>query len=92
MNRGGDSTYENERKDLDPAGVRPFVPDEIAELADGKRLRHRARRWEYIWQIVETVGDRRVLQDVAFVQDVRPRRGDGHVERVGVPRCELRVQ
>jgi hypothetical protein len=83
------TTYEDERENFDPAGVRPFVPEDIAELADGKRLRNCARRWEYIWQIVETVGDRRVLHDVAFVQNVGPRRGDRHVERIGVPRREL---
>lgn len=79
-------TYENEWQNLDPASERPFVPDDVAELANSKRLRHRARRREYIWQIVESVGDRRVLHDVAFVQNVGPRWGDSHVERIGVPR------
>ena len=43
------STHEDEGQDFDPAGVGPFVPDDIAELADGERLCHRARRWEHIW-------------------------------------------
>jgi hypothetical protein len=82
-------TYENEWKNLDPAGVCPFVPDDVAELANSKRLRYCARRREYIWQVIVPVGDRRVLHDVAFMQDVGPRWGDTDVERIGVPRREL---
>lgn len=79
-----DTTYENEWQNFDPAGVRPFVPDDIAELANGKRLGHRARRWERVWQVVEPVGDRCVLHDVALVQNVGPCRGNSNVERIGV--------
>ncbi len=84
--REGGITYENEWQNLDPAGVRPFVPDDVAELANSQRLRYCARRWEYIWQIVEPVGDRRVFHDVAFMQNVRPRWRDRHDERICVPR------
>ena len=86
------STHEDEGQDFDPAGVGPFVPDDIAELADGERLCHRARRWEHIWQVVEPVGDRCVLHDVALVQNVGPRRGNCDVERIGVFRRELSPQ
>ena len=68
------------------------MPDDVAELADGKRLRYRARRWERIWQVVEPVRDRRILHNVALVQNVRPRWGNSHVERINVPRRELDSQ
>jgi hypothetical protein len=60
-------TYENEWQNFNPAGVRPFVPDDITELANSKRLCHRARRWERVWQVVEPIGNRCVLHDVALV-------------------------
>jgi hypothetical protein len=65
------------------------VPDDVAELVNSERLRYCARRWEYIWQFVVPVGDRRILHDVAFMQDVGPRWGDTDVERIGVPGREL---
>jgi hypothetical protein len=61
------NTYENEWQNFDPTGVRPFVPDDIAELTDGKRLCHRARSRERIWQVIEPVGNRCILHDVALV-------------------------
>jgi hypothetical protein len=85
-------TYEDEWKNFDPAGVRPFVSDGVTELANGKRLCYRARRWEHIWQFVVPVGDRRIFHDVAFMQNVGPRWGDTDVERIGVPRRELYSQ
>ena len=90
--RSADCTYENEGQNFDPAGVRPFVPDDITELADGKRLCHRARRWERIWQVVEPVGDCCILHDVALVQNVGPRWGNNDVERIGVSGQELGPQ
>lgn len=88
--RGGcGHTYENEWQDFYPAGVRPFVPDDITELANGKRLCHRARRGERVWQVVEPVGNRCVLHDITLVQNVGPCRGNSHVERIGASRRDL---
>jgi hypothetical protein len=60
-------TYENEWQNFNPASVCPFVPDDVTELANSKRLCHRARRWERVWQVVEPVGNRCVLHDITLV-------------------------
>jgi hypothetical protein len=83
---GADTTYENEWQNFNPAGVSPFVPDDITQFANSKRLCHRARRWERVWKVVEAVGNRCVLHNVAFVQNVGPCRGNSNVERIGVSR------
>lgn len=88
----GEDTYEDEGQNFDPAGVRPLVPDEVAQLADGQRLRNRARPRERIWQVVEPICYRRVFHNVALVQNVGPRWGDGHIERIGFTRRELCAQ
>ena len=68
------------------------MPDDIAELADGERLCYCTCRWEYIRQVVEPVGNRCILHDIALVQNVGPRWGNGDVERIGVSGRELDPQ
>jgi hypothetical protein len=80
----GGHTYEDEREDLDPAAHGPLAPDDVAELADRERLRNRVRTREGGGEAVEAVRDRRVLHDVALVQDVRPRGRHRDRERVAV--------
>ena len=85
-------TYEDERQNLDPASVRPLVPDDVAQLADSQWLRNCARRRECIWQLIEPVCYRCIFHDVALVQNVGPCWRDSHIECIGVTRRKLSAQ
>lgn len=80
----GIEAYKNKRENFDPTGHSAFPPNEIAELAHGQRLGNRARRWERLWQIVESKSNRRVLHNIALVKNIRTGSRDLNIKNIGV--------
>lgn len=76
---------EDEGHDLTPAGHGGFDADDVAELVDGEGTANGgAAVGRCAGELVEAVADGEVFHDVALVEDVGSRGGDGYFEEVGV--------
>ena len=68
------------------------MSDDVTEFAHRQRLGDRARRRERMREVVEPIRDRRVLHNVALVQNVGPGWWDGYDELVCVVGGDFRSQ
>jgi len=77
-------TNQNEWEDFNPASKRPFFPNDVTQLTDGKWLSNCASRRELVGEVVEAVCDGSIFHDIAFVENVRACARNADFDAIGV--------